>query len=354
MILMPNLRRIRAGRPRLSEKQMNDTVGDQTAETELKSPPANFLCPISLDLMNDPVILSSGITYDRSSIERWFEAGNRTCPVTNQILKTRYPIPNQTLRRMIQDWCEENQRFGVERIPTPKPPLGPNEVLEILQHGEHSAKQTAVIELGRLLSFDGPQNLLDRLREEVQGFHMIILDLVKRPLSPAVAKSALTVILLAFADDETMGTKFAGIGFLGTLLQIMVDHAPDRSICERALEIFDMLCEYEEGREEAWRNALTIPVLVKKLLRVSSAATVFSVSALWKLCKHGDEEVSAGVMVEAAQVGAFQKLLLLLQIGCDDATKEKATDILKKLNSYTEDGLECIDSADFKNLRRPF
>ncbi|GMI98448.1 hypothetical protein HRI_003514100 [Hibiscus trionum] len=53
--------------------------------------PREFRCPISLDLMKDPVTLSTGITYDRQSIDKWIEAGNFTCPLTNQVLRTLEP-----------------------------------------------------------------------------------------------------------------------------------------------------------------------------------------------------------------------------------------------------------------------
>ncbi|CAK8571311.1 unnamed protein product [Lathyrus sativus] len=87
-----------------------------------------FLCPISLQLMNDPVTVSTGITYDRQSIEKWlFSSQNNTCPVTKQQLAHDLQnliilTPNHTLRRLIQAWCTLNSSYGVERIPTPKPP----------------------------------------------------------------------------------------------------------------------------------------------------------------------------------------------------------------------------------------
>ena len=99
-----------------------------------------------------------------------------------------------------------------------------------------------------------------------------------------------------------------------------------------------------------------MPVLVKKMFRVSDMATEFVVSALWKLCKNYKEEEEegerrGGCLVEALQVGAFQKLLLLLQVGCGGSTKEKATDLLKLLNGYTSRA-ECIDTMDFRGLKR--
>uniref|UniRef100_A0A0D3GC55 U-box domain-containing protein n=1 Tax=Oryza barthii TaxID=65489 RepID=A0A0D3GC55_9ORYZ len=36
------------------------------------SPVPDFLCSISMELMEDPVTVATGVTYDRRSIERWF------------------------------------------------------------------------------------------------------------------------------------------------------------------------------------------------------------------------------------------------------------------------------------------
>lgn len=47
--------------------------------------PKEYICPISLELMRDPVLLvESGQVYDRSSIEGWFKSGKSTCPVSGQ------------------------------------------------------------------------------------------------------------------------------------------------------------------------------------------------------------------------------------------------------------------------------
>ncbi|KAI5407041.1 hypothetical protein KIW84_053340 [Lathyrus oleraceus] len=44
--------------------------------------PDDYRCPISLELMTDPVTVSTGQTYNRASIQQWFKAGNITCPKT--------------------------------------------------------------------------------------------------------------------------------------------------------------------------------------------------------------------------------------------------------------------------------
>lgn len=64
--------------------------------------PASFYCPISMDLMTDPVMVDTGHTYDRSCIERWLQQGNRTCPVTGMRLRHLELMPNHALRNAIQ------------------------------------------------------------------------------------------------------------------------------------------------------------------------------------------------------------------------------------------------------------
>ncbi|KAF7121260.1 hypothetical protein RHSIM_Rhsim13G0196700 [Rhododendron simsii] len=98
--------------------------------------PAHFLCPISIQLMRDPVTVSTGITYDRESIERWlFSCKHDTCPVTKQVLTSIDLTPNHTLRRLIQSWCTLN---AFEGIPTPKPPLDTTQIAKLIDDAKKS------------------------------------------------------------------------------------------------------------------------------------------------------------------------------------------------------------------------
>ncbi|KAL5832485.1 hypothetical protein ACOSQ3_016159 [Xanthoceras sorbifolium] len=98
--------------------------------------PQYFICPISLQIMKDPVTTITGISYDRESIERWLNTGKEctTCPVTKQPLPRNCELTsNHTLRRLIQAWCTQNAINGVERIPTPKSPLDRNHLLKLVR-----------------------------------------------------------------------------------------------------------------------------------------------------------------------------------------------------------------------------
>ncbi|NP_001312783.1 U-box domain-containing protein 21-like [Nicotiana tabacum] len=415
--------------------------------------PRHFTCPISLDLMKDPVTLSTGITYDRENIEKWIEAGNQTCPITNQTLRNGEPIPNHSIRKMIQQWCVENKDHGIERIPTPRIPVTSSEVVELLAKiskeihdlelcGELVSKVKKLVNesernkrcfvtngtaqvlsaafvafseeinmrnastgevilstLTTILPLDGESKLnlgsisslrcmvwflkngslssrrnavfvlKDILKMEEQDKVEILLGmegaleglvkLVKEPICPTTTKASLLAIYhmvnsshlsSSFANKKAQ-SRFVDLGLVELLVEMLVDC--EKSICEKALGVLDGICSSIEGRKRAYSYALTVPVLVKKLLRVSDLATEFSVSILWKIGKNEKRENGGDVLVEALKLGAFQKLLLLLQVGCSETTKEKASELLKLLNVH-RDRAECVDSLDFKSLKRPF
>eukprot|EP00300_Choanocystis_sp_HF-7_P006000 c14418_g1_i1.p1 GENE.c14418_g1_i1~~c14418_g1_i1.p1 ORF type:complete len:617 (+),score=106.06 c14418_g1_i1:54-1853(+) len=70
--------------------------------------PSSFYCPITSDIMEDPVITDDGQTYDRESISRWFQEHD-TSPLTGLRLPNKRLIPNIALRRGIDEWKSTQQ-----------------------------------------------------------------------------------------------------------------------------------------------------------------------------------------------------------------------------------------------------
>ncbi|KAI3820320.1 hypothetical protein L1987_07865 [Smallanthus sonchifolius] len=67
--------------------------------------PQYFRCPISMEIMKDPVIISTGVTYERRNIEKWFSSYKKTtCPATMQNIENFGITPNHTLKRLILAW----------------------------------------------------------------------------------------------------------------------------------------------------------------------------------------------------------------------------------------------------------
>ncbi|XP_047136348.1 WD repeat, SAM and U-box domain-containing protein 1 isoform X1 [Hydra vulgaris] len=68
--------------------------------------PHEYLCPITLELMTDPVIAADGYTYERAFISMWLDAGNETSPMTNAPLANRLLVPNRSLKNIIKSYFE--------------------------------------------------------------------------------------------------------------------------------------------------------------------------------------------------------------------------------------------------------
>ena len=66
-----------------------------------------YICPITTDLMEQPVFASDGYVYEKSAIERWFQ-GHNTSPMTNKRLTDLKLQPCHPLRSAIQSWCEQH------------------------------------------------------------------------------------------------------------------------------------------------------------------------------------------------------------------------------------------------------
>ena len=67
--------------------------------------PSHFLCPISFEIMKNPVITMEGITYEKDKIQKWLQK-NETDPVTRQIISNEL-IPNVLIRKLIHEFLEK-------------------------------------------------------------------------------------------------------------------------------------------------------------------------------------------------------------------------------------------------------
>jgi hypothetical protein len=74
----------------------------------------SFLCPLSKQVMRDPVTIESGATFEREAILKWFKdngSGGRrlVCPVTNKELSSTELNPSIALRNTIDEWMHRNE-----------------------------------------------------------------------------------------------------------------------------------------------------------------------------------------------------------------------------------------------------
>ncbi|CAL0308872.1 unnamed protein product [Lupinus luteus] len=96
-------------------------------------PLKSFVCPIKQDVMDDPVETSSGQTFERSEIEKWFADGNNKCPLTLIPLDTSILRPNKTLKQSIEEWKNRNTMITIGSMREKIQPGDDDEVLPCLK-----------------------------------------------------------------------------------------------------------------------------------------------------------------------------------------------------------------------------
>ena len=84
--------------------------------------PHHFLCPITQDVMADPVKTVDGMTYDRPAIERWLQIA-QTSPLTGLPLPSLELTPHGALRAQIEEFVDQHLAAATaSQVPEGLPP----------------------------------------------------------------------------------------------------------------------------------------------------------------------------------------------------------------------------------------
>ena len=67
--------------------------------------PNDYICPITAEIMTNPVCTADGFTYERTAITEWLRTKD-TSPVTGATLESKLLFPNYSLRNIIRSFVE--------------------------------------------------------------------------------------------------------------------------------------------------------------------------------------------------------------------------------------------------------
>ncbi|KAF7081282.1 hypothetical protein CFC21_085242 [Triticum aestivum] len=286
--------------------------------------PPYFLCPISLEIMRDPVTLATGITYDRCSIERWLSDGHATCPITQQKLAEadREATPNHTLRRLTQAWCALH---AVERFPTPRPPLDACRVAEIVEEGRGAGRQKELAALREIKDIVAESDRNRRCVEATPGAVEFLVSVVRNHATTSKSAEDLSELSLdsptstSSPEEEALSVICSlkpskkslvrileeNLDFLDTLV-CMLRRPSYRSRCYGILLLKAMVSVMEPARIMAVRTEVVQEVVRVVSDRVSAKAVKAALNVLCRLCPWGRNRV------KAAEAGAMTVLVELL------------------------------------------
>ena len=100
-----------------SEVGSSEAAGPSEA-SEAVEVPHDYVCPITAEIMTDPVCAADGFTYERTAISEWLRTKD-TSPFTGAVLENKTVIPNLSLRSMIRNFTEA---LAAAAVAAPSPP----------------------------------------------------------------------------------------------------------------------------------------------------------------------------------------------------------------------------------------
>ncbi|XP_019708439.1 U-box domain-containing protein 44 isoform X1 [Elaeis guineensis] len=74
----------------------------------------SFTCPLSCKLMEDPVAIVCGHSFERNAILEYFRIGMKVCPTCNNELSSLDVTQNISLRSSIQEWKQRNAKLRLQ------------------------------------------------------------------------------------------------------------------------------------------------------------------------------------------------------------------------------------------------
>ncbi|GAB2279996.1 hypothetical protein Dimus_014633 [Dionaea muscipula] len=276
-----------------SKKNTDKEADEEAAKTSRKSEgqtrkmdsvviPEDFLCPISLEIMRDPVIVSTGQTYERSYIQRWIDSGNVTCPKTQQKLENFTLTPNYVLRSLISQWCTS-----------------------------HNIEQPTAIVTGKIKKSDGSFR-------DVSGDIAAIQVLVRRLSSRTVEERRSAVREIRSLSKRSTDNRIliAEAGAIPVLVNLLT--TDDTLIQENAVTSILNLSIYENNKGLIML-AGAIPSIVQVLRNGSMEARENAAATLFSLSLADENKIIIGAS------GAIPALVELLQNGSLRGKKDAAT-----------------------------
>ncbi|KAJ7950348.1 RING-type E3 ubiquitin transferase [Quillaja saponaria] len=298
--------------------------------------PDDFRCSISLELMKDPVIISTGQTYERASIKKWLDAGHGTCPKTQQILSSTTLTPNHVLCSLISNWCEVNgvephKRSGQCRAASPCSSEGVelDTLICKLTSENFADQQFAAGELRRLAKYNSENRLF--IAEAGAIPHLVSLLYVT---DSRTQEHAVTALLNLSICGDNKGCIIASEAVPGILHVLKTGSMEAR---ENAAATFFSLSVVDEYKVTIGASG-AIPALVILLSEGSQRGKVDAATALFNLC------IFQGNKGRAVRAGVVPKLMeLLMEPGSEMA--DEALAIMAILASHP-DGKAAIGSLN--------
>ncbi|CAL5354904.1 unnamed protein product [Camellia sinensis] len=355
---------IRSGQTR----DMNSSSGSSTTlpHVEYMEPLYDtFFCPLTKKIMDDPVTIESGVTYERKAITEWFgNSKNKEhiiCPKTGKKLVSRVLSTNMALKATIDEWKERNE---ASRIKVARAALSlastDSMVLEALQdlqsicHGNYTNK-IQILSIGMLplvakfLEYKDRnvrcatlKLLLQLAEDDDEGKEMVAMtvnmSIIVKMLSSnhQPIRHASLLLLLELSKSQSSCQEIGSVpGGILMLITIKYKRSSDTFASEKADKILRNLERSPDNIKQMAENGHLEPLLNQLIEEIWTIGLDFS------LTDSGTEEMKLEM---ASNLGE-------IVLGHDSKTQvaERASPALVKM---VHSGNSLIRNAAFKALKQ--
>ncbi|KAF8729195.1 hypothetical protein HU200_017779 [Digitaria exilis] len=330
---------------------------------EMDEPPHLFLCPISMELMDDPVTVSTGVTYDRRSIEQWiFGYGRATCPATMQPLANLDLTPNHTLKRVIDSWLDRGSPStssssspSTSSFPSPAHDLLPTPLSRML---EAERLRSALANLEETpFKVTALKTIRAHIAGDVAGQCEFVssggIQVVSRVMAEALAESSTGGDFSAFAACEEAAAVLAALP-LADAASVGSVLAPEcmrplvaliqRGGAEARLHAMDIVTKVSNSGAGDWTAGLEVDDVLKSLLELLSDEVTARLSSRALDVLLDVVERSRKGPAKAVEVGAVYVLVELLADADDRHDAERILLLLKRLCKCPEGRLAFAEN----------
>ncbi|XP_031495822.1 U-box domain-containing protein 43-like [Nymphaea colorata] len=346
-----------------------NSLGSQPFE-----PLQSFYCPITHEVMVDPVETVSGQTFERNAIEKWLADGNMVCPLTMISLAGGNLRPNVTLRKSIEEWKERNTLITIASIKSKLSSSEEQEVLNTLEQLQclcterESYRECVVLEnyIPVLVGLMGGNKVLVRkkaldllclLAEDREEYKQRIasvenaIEYMVRSLSRATGEGVSAVSLLYELSKvsnvlERIGEVHGSIFFL-----VMMMKRDEPQAAKTASELLLSL-SFSEQNVVLMAKANYFEPLLQRLCTGSGDVKVMMAKALAEM------ELTDFSKAALCDSGVITALLDMISNG-DSQSNQAAIDALSNLSTVPRNAILMIrenaakillDLLDFANL----
>lgn len=325
-----------------------------------------FVCPLTKEVMREPVTLENGQTYERVAIERWFQECKEkgrplACPVTGMELKSPTARPSLALQSTIQEWTSRTEVAQIE-----------NSRITLASNTSDEVMVRALMDLGDLCS----KNEVNKWRVRSAGLIPFIAERLKN--GKELRHTALTTlrILATYDDDnkEAIGETDAirscfkclsgkiekekeeailllaelskhpplceKIGAVNGSILILVGLTSSTSenvrIVEKAEETLDNLEGSDQNMKQMAENGRLQPLL-RQLVRGTDEERLELASYLAEITLSKEGKIDAARVAGRSLVKMLDSELL--------AGKESALKCLSQLSTLVENGMVLVEAG---------